>query len=744
MECRILLVMLLCLLPLGALAGREVAVMVLLEGVSLPQLDRWDLPAYRRLCEIGAVGVMNNRSAGPLCFENNAATISAGVAARGALPLVVNKRGFWEISGAVAARSRGNMSARYGFNADEVFEGNPGDAADAPAAVVQRRIHILRRLNDRLGYRAIPGQLGEQVKSVASISVFGNADAGSTPARSGVVIAMDAAGRVANGDVGIRTLTTDNRRPFGTRTNYPYLRSRLAGLGGGRHFVVIEAGDGGRAESARLTEGGRDRYQRLAAEECGEFLLWLDAHLRQTTDRYLLIFAVPAQGADAAARGDLLTPLLLTGTEIAPGILTSATTHSTGVVTSTDLAPTVLAFFGLAPHPSMLGNPLRAHHSEHGFTRLRALHRHLLFVDGCRAPVLIGYALALLAGVLWALAALGLRAAAPLRAVLPLLNGLLFMPALFLVAAGLGIYRPHTSSLFFLGAAVLLGVILRRWVRDPRLALAIIGLAVAGLTCLDLLLGTPLQEKGIMSCNAVEGGRFYGLGNPMSGVLISSTLLGVFALLDYRGWARERHLLMVAACLLGVVVLIGGPHFGADFGGLLTALPAFGTAFILAHRREARGRALLWTGAAGLLLFAALIAADMLLVRSHIGLAFRHAFTHDPGVLVDAALRKWAMNWQLTTASPWPVLLVIVLLGITALVIRPVGRLREVLQAHPLLHAGFTGTAVTLILAMLTNDTGIAMAGAGLIYLLVPLILLMAQSDVWEIINRDTQEGQDL
>src|SRR5439155_27253788 len=92
------------------------------------------------------------------------------------------------------------------------------------------------------------------------------------------------------------------------------------------------------------------------------------------------------------------------------------------------------------------------------------------------------------------------------------------------------------------------------------------------ITTSDLIAGAPLQVNNVFGYSPVSAGRFYGNSNIAFAVLIATTLLGVFGILELTRAPRIR--VWSVAVLVGVVALQGLPQFGADFGGVAASVPA--------------------------------------------------------------------------------------------------------------------------------------------------------------------------
>ena len=718
-------------------AKPEVVVLVAMDGVSVDELAGWKLPVYRELFNQGAVALLNNRTAGAPTRESNAVTISAGARARG-FELERDPRG------------GGNRLLNYagmGANGDEWVDRVQGvdllkrhTGADAPLqAVVHPGIAALDRLNDSLRYRVTPGLLGDALQQAGvQTAAFGNADRGTERDRSISLIAMNTAGWADFGDVGDGSILSAPDRPFSTRANYPFFLSALGALPGGKYFVVIDAGDGARLEAARpyLKPERYEALKQQAARECGAFVQAVRRQLDQRAARYRIILLNTAPSREALDRGDGLSPVLMLGSDVLTGMLTSRSTRRPGLVLNTDLTATVLQFYH-APLPAGLrGSPTMVAPGIGAFSRLAAMNRQMVATYTARGPVVKGYLFAVAVALLGTLALLlagerarRYRVLAPAPRLLRLLViAVMLGPAVFLAAAAVHIHSVWGTTLFTLVTALAAAGALQRWVRDLRLVFAVIG-ACTLLLAVDVLAGAPLLRQSIYSYDPIAGIRFYGMGNESAGALIGAVLLGVFALLEYRK-APRTWLLPAGALLLALVLLIGAPSLGANFGGILAALIGFSVALVKARGRVTP-RVLAGTVAGACLVGAGLIALNVAISpdhQSHIGQVFVLAHQQGDGILVQTAQRKWEMNLRIIERAWWGIALIAAVVVFLMLRYRHADLLRRTLTPYPLLSAAFTGTLAAMLVALFTNDSGVVMAAVGFLFLFGPLLLLMQEA----------------
>jgi len=714
-------------------AKYEMVVLVAMDGVSVDELADWKLPVYQELFSQGAVALLNNRTAEAPIRESNAVTISAGARAFG-YELARDPRGGANRLLDYAGMGMDGAEWVDGMLGVDLLKQNTGAGASLQA-VVHPGIAALNRINETLRYPVTPGLLGEALqKAGVQTGAFGNADCGKERDRSISLIAMNTAGWADFGNIGEGSTLDASDRPFGKHTNYPLFLGTLGSLPAGKYFVVIDAGDGARLEAVKPFLKP-ERYKALkqqAARECGAFALALRRELDQRASRYRIILLNGAPGSDALERGDQLSPVVVLGSDVVAGMLTSPSTRRPGLVLNTDLTASVLQFFNAKPAAGLRGNPTMAIPSIGAFARLVTMNRQMVATYMARGPVIKGYIFVLAISLFTSLAMVlvgarlkRIRALAWMPLLRPLLTAVMLGPLVFLIAAALHISSTLPVALFVAAVSLAAAGALHRWVRDLRLIFAVIGITALALS-IDVLSGVHLLRQSMYSYDPIAGIRFYGFGNESAGALIGTALLGVFALLDYckapRWW-----LIPAGLFFLVLVVLDGAPKWGADFGGILAGLAGYGIALLKARGKITR-RMLITAAAGALVIFAALIVYNLMLPpssQSHVGIALNQAREYGPGVLVQTAVRKWSMNLYLMQSSWWAVALASLLTVVIVVFFRPAGILRRTLRSHPLLNAAFVGDLAAMLVALCTNDSGVVMAAVGMLYLAAPLLLLI-------------------
>ncbi len=280
-----------------------------------------------------------------------------------------------------------------------------------------------------------------------------------------------------------------------------------------------------------------------------------------------------------------------------------------------------------------------------------------------------------------------------------------------------------------IGAVALLGP-WRRWTPGPAVFLA---LGTVIVIALDVILGSRLQLQSILGLQPVYGSRFYGMGNVGFAVFATAALLAA-ALLAGR-WARRGMPQLAASTVLVIAVAAavvnGHPALGAETGGLLAMVPAFGYLAFRAGGLRPTGRRLAVIAVVSVLVVALLAVLDYLRPRqerSHVGDFVENLLA--TGSI--APLRTIvSSNWAILTAQWVNLLVPVLLVGAIAIVVfraTKLGRALSVLEARvPLLRSGLVAVLICWVLAFAANDSGTGIPPAGLL-IAGPLLALLASS----------------
>jgi hypothetical protein len=411
--------------------------------------------------------------------------------------------------------------------------------------------------------------------------------------------------------------------------------------------------------------------------------------------------------APPAASGEQLA-LAVAGTGFG-GMLRSASTRTPGYVLSTDLAPTILAHFGIPRPAQMTGLRIRSG-GEVDFDALAELEGRYRQVGERKGTAMLFPLLAwlLIAG---SVAAFGGRRLAARAASLLCVSVILLPSALLLTAAisPSSLVESAIAGLLPVAVALLLMRMLSGWQ-----ALAAACAITVGGFAVDLVAGLSLTPRAVIGPNPGLGARFYGIGNELESTLMILTSVGTGAAIQ--AWTpgierRRAAVFFLAAGLAGTVTFASG-RFGADVGAaIIFPLAAVVGAAVAAGRPR-----LIWLGAVAAAACVVLLAlADTLTGgETHFVRSIFDGGSTDSvlGVLGHRLEATWDSFASLTRL---PFTLLALLLALLAW--RRRERLSRLFDGLPFLRAGMIAAAAGSLVGALTNDSGALFLQVGALYL---------------------------
>lgn len=688
-----------------------------LPGVGWRDLAQHDLPNLHRVLDGAAVADLSTRA--PLLkndLAGNYASLNAGDKAVGPGTAL-------DGTGIAADAAYNADEPLTGTSAGEVFAQRTGRVAGAGLVVLDAA--RLAAANRATPYHAKVGALADVLAQAGwSRSVIANGDGfdatgvTSQPHRAAAIALMGTDGTVPTGELSGRLLAADPGVPFGVHLDAEAVDRAFAMAWTPRSVVLVEGSDLVRVEQYRSTvTTHRAKELRANALRRTDALIGrLLARVDLERDAVVVVGTAPNKADGRLAAVAVRAP------GVAPGLLRSGTTQRTGFVQLMDVAPSVLDLVGIEAPQTMRGRAVAVgQHSRN----VGARQRFLIDADSAaqfRAEILAPVASALFALVVGLLIAALLAAFRPRSWWGPVASWwaavtLAFVPAVYLARAipfhrigvtGYWLWIALASTALAAGAR-LLG---RRHVLDPVLALLGVTVVVLGL---DVVIGSPLQFNGALGFSPEVAGRFIGFGNAGFATFAASALF-LACLVAVRNPRRGRAVAL--AVLAGAVILDGAPFWGADVGGVLSLVPAFGIVGMRLMGWRIRIRTVVVAAVGTLVAVAGAIAVDLSRppgARTHLGRLVEQVQRQGVGAFSDVVIRKLEMNLASWSSSPFRLLVPLLLMGVVALWLRPDSRFAETWRRLDPTRALTLGFAALVVLGYALNDTGvlvIALMGA--------------------------------
>ncbi|MDZ7677281.1 MAG: glycosyltransferase family 2 protein [Acidimicrobiales bacterium] len=591
------------------------------------------------------------------------------------------------------------------------------------------------RANQGVEVASPPGALADALADAGiATAVVGVADHPGTSTRSGsrerpaALAAMGSDLTVSTGSVDPDQLLMDDpSAPFGVRSDPDAVLSAVDDALGRAGLVVVDPGDLQRASSFRSSTlpGVADAMRDDALAHTDELLG--DLIERVGSDTLIYVVSVAPRGGDYR-----LTPVYATGSGVPPGSwITSPSTQRRGLVTLTDLAPTVLhALTGETGH-DLPGNALRY---EDGPANLDVLSRYdretnvrertyfaqaQLFIA---AQALVYAAVALVVSRRRQGSRSGTVARWAVLVVASYPVSTFIVKAIPSATAG-PVVLP---SILAIAASVVIATLASRRRGHPLAGLDVVLALTVAVIVIDAATGTWLNVSSWLGYSLHSAGRFYGLPNSTFAVL------GSAAILLAAGWmhrcARPREALVAVGSLFAVVVIASGlPMLGANTGAMLTLVPVFGLTLWALSGRPIRVWTLVAAGAGALAVLVAAASIDLLRPdesRAHLGRFAAQLLDEGLGPLIETYLRKQAANFRIFRVSIWTWMIPIVA-GFVLYLLAWGRGWERLLPPRSALRIGAISVVGAALLGFAANDSGPIVVALFVVYLLPYLALLV-------------------
>ena len=459
------------------------------------------------------------------------------------------------------------------------------------------------------------------------------------------------------------------------------------------------------------------------------------------------LLLVTAPGAAIGGRPHLRT-VVVSGPGFAGGLLAAASTRQPGIVTLTDLTPTVAGWLGHEVPAGLSGSPLTRGDRGSLKAAVRVLtgrdtaeqvwistHGWFFTVYAAGAAIL----LAVPALLSWGSdperarrRARGWRIAGVIAAAVPVGTFLANVVPWWLYAhPAAWLYGMAAGWTLAVAAAAGAGP----WRRQPLGPFGVLCLFTLAVLGIDVMTGSRLQLEVPFGLSLLEGGRFYGIGNEALGVYCVSALVGAawVGQLASRRFPSGRRAAVVAASLTGLfaVVASGWPGFGAKVGGTIALVPCL--LLLIAWLADIRPqwRFAVPVAVSGLVVFLAFALISYFVPAagvSDMG-TFAGNLLHGRGG--DLLQRKIGSNVGTLTISVFSWLIPVVAVAAAAALWRPAAlRLKTLagaFAAEPLLRVIAWLAWLVLVLGWFADDSGVIVPAAALPFVL-PLVISMAAS----------------
>lgn len=598
-------------------------------------------------------------------------------------------------------------------------------------------IKINRNINqntDNGGYGATLGMLGTTLnKNNLKVALLGNSDIKKNDdlkkIRNLALVCMDENGRVQSGNVD-NINKKDDTMPFGISTDYDKLKSETKKYYENSDAIFVELGDTYRLDEYKnnLNENTYKSMKKKIYQNINDYL----KEVFEMAGKNDTIYIVSEFESNLDYKTKRRLSPVIKFEKDGYGLLESSTTRNSGIVSNIDIGVDIINKFGLK-NELMIGKVFKNVQDENGIKKVLKDYERIVSINTIRASVVNSYVGIVSASWVIAMIAILFKNKIPkkekglgrdqiFKVLKELIKLGLIMPLAFLTAP---VFQFKTPAGLVSGVLIvtiiyyLIGYFLFR--KDDIKQMGFYAFLTIGLIIIDCVIGTPLMKSGIMSYDAINGARYYGVGNEYEGVTIASAVFALAVLLNYKKISKW------LAVVLSLVILITSamPSMGANVGGAISECVAYLLFILLIFDVKLDLKKIIMIGVATVLVVVAFAGLDFLMgTESHLAVFTNQIIQEGPAAIFNTFGRKIQMNLKLAKSSVWVNILIVSIIIIGALIFKPSGYFKKIHDKYPMIFKGFMASFVGCIVTLLVNDSGIVAASTAAIYILIPIIII--------------------
>lgn len=315
-------------------------IVLIVDNINYNDLINYGGENINYLLKNGALGLMNTNSGGSYTDSNGYATIGAGA---------------YAVSTSIGGYAGGRESLFNQEPINEVYERNTG-RKQKEGNIANIDILGLTKQNEKLNRPVKIGLLGTLLNEHGyKTALIGNESTTFDDVNvKASLISMNGEGITNLGIVDKSLIIKDFMSPFGIKTDYKALYDAYKKVKDRADFIVIQTGDTHRLN--KYMNISDERHKKNKTNIFAEIDELLGKIMKNNDKDTLLMLVVPFPSNDDILNGNRLTPVITFSKSLQKGILTSATTKRDGVITNTDLATHVLAYFQIPKDSLMTGH----------------------------------------------------------------------------------------------------------------------------------------------------------------------------------------------------------------------------------------------------------------------------------------------------------------------------------------------------------------------------------------------------
>lgn len=683
-------------------APYDKVVVFVVDNIDFKDLQQGNsLPNFNKIIRGGAIGLMNTRTRANLVDNPASAYLTLGMGVRTHIPDQIANRLYFDSKG-------------------------------VPGKIRLRDEKLLKDLE--VSQQKQFGRLGDVARANGkNIFIVGNADS-DKPQNLTALIAMDSQGVIEKGYIASNLLVKDAQFAWGHRTNPTALLKYCKEALKTSELVFLDYGDTTRIRKAEQSlDIARLNLEKMKLVALKNADIFLGELLEIIDQRKMLLMVIsPTSPEDIKYSGmKNLAPIIIYGSGVPAGLLTSGTTMRPGLVSNIDIGPTILANLGInITNTDFYGEVISSVPASNSLGIVTSNLKNYISIKTLRYFTYGVYVVLLTIAVATLFVPMFTgKKVFNQRTGRALALMVLAVPITSFVGPSLSNYNHLLAVMVFILLATLgFGIGFSRNTGTTLSGIALLSFSTYLFIIIDsiggygLLLNTPLGFADVFT-----GGRYYGINNDCLGILFGSTVYTLFFIIEKTKLSRNISII-IALIVFSLAVLTQTPKFGANVGGTIAGMTiGLMTIIVMISNRPLSWKKLTVTMLSVFFIEFVIAYFDSFAGQStHAGKTITALLENGIGVTIREVLKsKLGIFLVMLIVPPWNLLLAVQLFIIVfSYKYCSAECMTLVKNEHSNLYQSFKIILWGAIAVFAFNDTGIIASSIMLTYLTMPLGVL--------------------
>lgn len=446
----------------------------------------------------------------------------------------------------------------------------------------------------------------------------------------------------------------------------------------------------------------------------------LKNYLEELKDYNIIIFPEKVSSSMRKGINSSLVPLMYKGERYNTGILTSNSTRRKGIITSLDISSQLLSIYNMKDD-ERIGKSFKVYYNDNPIEELNNIFKEVINMTWV---TYIFHGIVYFVQVYFTYYFVKDRR----DKYWDISFYFNFIIIAIFISLILGLFNLQSNFIIYIITCIMLSYSLSYFITQKKLNGVVF---FSTLTYITLILGIFLKPDFLYNSfmgynNLIVGSRFYGFNNGAMAVLLATSIISYFSIVDTFSNEVLEKFFVLLFCIINIIAL--SAKFGANTGGFLTSIVLLlAMLYIVFLNKKLTFKNILILVLIGAIILCLNLFFDLYsLEKTHAGSLIYRAKILGKREVYNTIIVKLKELLIYSVSPPWSVVIISQILFINSFWKKTKTRFPYLLDIRPEIYKEYTVFLIAAITAFLVNDTG----SIAFIYMMQYLLVLFVDISI--------------